>query len=102
MIRTTEKAGGTEFEVLARPKAARNEVAGVHDGALKVAVTAPPEKGKANAAVVKLLAETLGASLSSIRIVAGETSRRKRVYVEGMSEEELLSRVESALKRGEK
>jgi uncharacterized protein (TIGR00251 family) len=102
MLKTTEKAGGVEFEVLARPKAAGNEVAGVHDGALRVAVTAPPEKGKANAAILRLLAEILDVSLSSIRIVAGETSRRKRVYAEGISEGELLIRVESALRRGEK
>jgi len=84
MLKLTEQNGAVEFEVLAKPKASRNEVIGVHDGALKVAVTAPPEKGKANAAIVKLLADILEVPSSSIEIVSGETSRRKRVRIEGI------------------
>ena len=59
------------------PKAGRNSIIGLHDGMLKVLVTAVPEKGKANAALVKLLSKTLGIAKTSIHIVSGETVRNK-------------------------
>jgi hypothetical protein len=54
-------------------------VAGVHGGALKVAVAAPPEKGKANREVVRLVAGAFGLGVGDIEIVAGETSPDKVV-----------------------
>lgn len=51
--------------------------------ALKIAVTAPPDKGKANAAVVALLAKTFGVAKSSVTVVAGETDRRKVLRIAG-------------------
>ena len=53
------------------------------DGALKVKVAAVPEKGKANAAAVALLAKALGVPKSAIRLVAGETARSKVVEIAG-------------------
>ena len=58
----------------------------MHGGALKVAVAAPPERGKANRAVVELLAEAIGLSASAITIVSGETSKDKVVEVASSQE----------------
>jgi uncharacterized protein (TIGR00251 family) len=55
----------------------------VHDGRLKLAVTAPPVDGEANAAVVELLARELGVPRAAVEVVAGATSRRKTVRVVG-------------------
>lgn len=79
------------FEVWLSPKASRNEIVGWEGEALRVRVTAPPSEGKANEALVRLLAERLGASPSSVRIVGGWTSRRKLVLVEGLGAHELRS-----------
>ncbi len=73
------------------PKSSRNRVVGWVGERLKVQVTAPPERGKANDAVVELLAEALGLSKKQVRIVAGETSPLKTVEVDG--EDALLSKL---------
>jgi len=69
------------------PKASRTVVQGVmatpEGHALKIAVTAPPDKGKANAAVEALLAKVFGVAKSSVAVVAGETDRRKTLRVAG-------------------
>ena len=59
------------------PKAGSNKIAGIHDSMLKVLVTEVPEKGKANAALIKLIAKTLGIAKTSISLISGETSRNK-------------------------
>lgn len=81
-------AGGTVFRVRVSPGASRSHVTGVHAGALKVRVSAPPERGKANAALLKLLAGALGVKQRSLRIVSGEAARDKRILLEGVSGEE--------------
>ncbi|HEX6852161.1 MAG TPA: DUF167 domain-containing protein [Candidatus Polarisedimenticolaceae bacterium] len=73
--------GGTRLRLRVHPKARKDAITGVHAGALKVSVTAPPEKGKANDAVVKLLAKALDLPKGSIEIVGGETSQDKTVVV---------------------
>jgi len=81
------EADGLVLTVRASPKASRDAIQGVMptpDGtALKVAVTAPADKGKANAAVCALLAKTFGVAKSSVVLMAGETDRRKVVRVAG-------------------
>lgn len=79
-----EKDGVVRFAVRVSPRASREAIAGVHDGALKVALTAPPVEGAANAALIALLAKALGVPKRSVRIVSGESSRQKRVEVEGV------------------
>jgi len=68
-------------------KASRNEVVGLHDGALKIAVAAPPVDGKANSAVVAFLAVLLGVAKKDITIIRGQRSRRKQLTVRGLSAE---------------
>ena len=80
-------AHGLVLTLRVAPKASRNAITGVMptpDGhALKVSVTAPPDKGKANAAVDLLLAKAFGVAKSSVTVVSGETDRRKAVRIAG-------------------
>jgi len=69
------------------PSASREAVLGRHGDAIKVAVTSPAEKGKANSALVKLIARELNVPGSAVRIVAGATKRRKVLAIDGASQE---------------
>ena len=80
------------FAVRLAPRSSSNRVDGVLDGVLKVRVTAPAVEGAANTALVHLLAEELGVPRSGVRIVAGATSRQKRVVVEGADPEAVVAR----------
>lgn len=80
-----EAGGAALLEVLVQPRASRTCVAGVHDGRLKLKVAAPPVEGEANAAVVELLARTLGVRKADVSIARGETGKRKTVKVEGVT-----------------
>lgn len=66
------------------PKASKNAIAGWLGDELKIMVTAAPEKGKANKAVVKILSKALQLPKQSIRITAGATSPRKMVELCGL------------------
>ena len=70
---------GLRYTVRAQPEARRNGVQGEQDGALKIAVTAPPEDGRANAALVEVLRDALGLKRSQIELLSGQTSREKKV-----------------------
>jgi uncharacterized protein (TIGR00251 family) len=81
-------AGGIRVRIKVTPKARRNQVEGLAaepsgEVTLKVAVTAAPEGGKANAAVVKLLAAEWGVAKSTIEVVLGAADRRKLLHVAG-------------------
>jgi uncharacterized protein (TIGR00251 family) len=82
------------IDVVAAPSARRSAVRGERSGALRIAVTAPPEKGKANDAIQELLAERLGCKRAQITLVAGSSSRQKRFLIRGVSLEELKQRLE--------
>jgi hypothetical protein len=75
------------------PKASKNAIAGWLGEELKITVTAAPEKGKANQAVIELLAEALSLPKSSITIVAGHASARKTVDVAGIDAQALKERL---------
>jgi len=80
-----EHEGAVSFDILVQPRASRAKLGPVHDGRLKVAVTAPPVDGEANAAVIELLAKQLGVARGAIEIAAGQTGRRKTVRVRGVA-----------------
>ena len=88
---------GVLLPVRAKPKASRNGLAGVHDGRLRVAVTAAPEKGNANAAVLQLLVAALDLKRSQLSLVAGEANPQKTVLVTGIPADELRQRIAAAL-----
>jgi uncharacterized protein (TIGR00251 family) len=83
MVELQSTAGGIVLPVHAQPGARKNAVTGVHAGRLKVSVTQAPEKGKANQALVKLLAELLGVKRSQVVICAGEMSQHKKFLIAG-------------------
>jgi uncharacterized protein (TIGR00251 family) len=88
---------GTIVPVLAQPGARRSAILGERAGSLRVAVTAAPEKGKANAAITALLAEGLGCRSSRIALISGETSRQKRFLIEGLTTDELQRKLAAVL-----
>jgi uncharacterized protein (TIGR00251 family) len=69
------------FSVRVTPRASANEVAGEREGVLLVRVTAPPAEGKANEAVVALLARALDVPRTAVRLERGASARTKRVSV---------------------
>jgi hypothetical protein len=84
-----------KLSVKAVPKSSRDRVAGWMGDTLKVCVTAAPERGKANAAVVGVLSDALGVPRAAVRIVAGKTSPRKTVEVDGLDEAEARRRLDA-------
>jgi uncharacterized protein len=77
----------TEFtvDILVQPRASRARLGPRHDGRIKIAVTAPPVDGEANAAVIELVAKSLGVPRSAVTVIAGQSSRRKTLKVTGAS-----------------
>jgi hypothetical protein len=73
------------FRVKVAPRAAREAIAGVRDGALMVRLTAPPVEGKANEALVRMLSRALGVARNRIEIVAGASARTKRLRIGGIT-----------------
>ncbi len=88
---------GSEARILLRvsPNAPKSEVVGFSEGILRVKIAAPPIKGKANRELVAFLSRLLGVSQSSLSIVRGHTSRTKTLSVSGLSQQELLGRLQS-------
>ena len=84
------------LSIKVQPWSSKSRVLGETGGEWKIAVTAPPVDGRANAAAIKLLAEWLGVSRSAVQIVKGETSRRKIVEIEGVSMEAASQRLAAA------
>ena len=97
MIQITEHIEGSIIAVRAQPGARRNGIVGEQAGALKLAVTAPPDKGRANEALVEVLAESLGVKRSQVELVSGATSRAKKFLVRGMTPEALREKLTSIL-----
>jgi uncharacterized protein len=75
------------------PNARRSEIVGEYGDAVKVKVAAPAVDGKANAALLEFLAETLGVAARAVTLVSGEKSRDKVVVVEGMGVEEVRGKL---------
>ena len=94
----TRRDGSVRFSVRLQPRAASSEVRGVRDGALHVRVQAPPVDGAANAALVALLADSLGIPQRSVRVVSGEKARTKVVDVDGVTPDD-IKRLTSELRR---
>lgn len=95
MIEIVSRPGGCLFPVRAKPASRRNEIQGEHAGALKISVAAPPEKGKANDAVLDLLADALGAPRTALTIVRGRSSASKTIHWAGVDAHELRAILDS-------
>lgn len=93
MIVLEEHDDGIVLPVKARAGARRNEIRDVQNGMLRVSVTQAPEKGKANKAIIALLAQELSLRKSQIELVSGDTSSQKRFLVTAVSRGELRERL---------
>jgi len=94
-----EKAeGGVSFSVKVVPGSSRTSVSGVLDGMLKVKVSAPPEKGKANQCLIEFLAKQLGAKKKDISIMSGMTKPVKQVHITGISARTIEEKLGIAIK----
>ena len=93
-LEVTQFEGGVKFGVKVVPGSSRTSITGVLDGALKVKISAAPEKGKANGALIAFLAKTLGVSKKAITIDSGSTNPHKIISVSGVSADIILDKLE--------
>jgi uncharacterized protein (TIGR00251 family) len=93
MIAIANHAEGCTLAVRAQPGARKTGVLGEHNGALKIAVTAPPEDGRANEAILEVLHDYLGLKRSQIELLQGRTQRNKVFLIRGVTANELSSRL---------
>src|SRR2546421_423353 len=97
MIAMTEHAEGCVLPVRAQPGARRAGILGEHAGALKVAVTAPAEGGRANEALARALRDALDLRRGQVELLGGATGRDKRFLIRGVKKADLQARVAAAL-----
>ena len=96
----TQRGGAISIRIRALPGSPRSQIQGLYGDALKVAVQARPEKGKANKAILDVLAKSLRLRPAQLSLRSGEKTRDKRVAVIGVSCEELETRIRDALEKG--
>jgi hypothetical protein len=97
VISLEENDQGIVISVKAQPAARRNAITGIHDGALKVAVCQAPEKGKATAAILELLAKSLGLKKRQLELLSGQTSPHKKILITGIGAVELTEKIAKLL-----
>jgi uncharacterized protein (TIGR00251 family) len=98
MIAVTQHAEGCILPVRVQPGARRTCVLGEQAGALKVAVAAPAQDGKANMALIETLSRALGVRRSQVELLSGKTSRNKKILIRGMMVNVLEMRVTALLR----
>ncbi|WP_455198659.1 DUF167 family protein [Kaarinaea lacus] len=69
------------LDIRVQPRASRDEIVGLHDDALKIRITAPPQDGKANIHLIRFLSEVFGTPRSRIELISGQTGRKKRIRI---------------------
>lgn len=82
----TQPDGSLLLKLFVQPKASRNEIAGLHNGALKLRLTTPPIEGRANKAVIAFVAKLLHLPKSSVSIKSGLQNRNKEILILGCEE----------------
>lgn len=87
-------ADGVTLELLVQPRASRARLGPIHGDRVKIAVTAPPVDGEANAAVIELVARALGVGRGAVAVIAGAASRRKTVAVRGVDAARVTAAIE--------
>ena len=93
----TDSPAGVVFAVRVIPRARKTGVAGTRDGALVVRLSAPPVDGAANAALIAYLSSLLDRPRRDVVIVAGQTSREKRIAVSGVTAAQLTVKLSDIL-----
>ena len=90
---------GVYLAIKLQPRASKSEIVEAVGNELKVKVTAPPVKSAANEALLELLARTLNCPRNSLRLVRGQTSRHKQVFVRGISPAEVAAKLVDSRKK---
>ena len=98
MVELKQHRDGVLLPVRAQPGARTSGLRGAVGGALRVSVTAAPEKGKANKSLVAVLSKQLGLRKSQVQLVSGRTALQKRFLVRDITLEELEQRILQALR----
>lgn len=92
-LAVTGQDGGVVFGIKVVPGSRQDRIAGLYGDVLRIAVAAPPERGRANAAVCALLARVLGVPERDVAVVGGAHDPRKRILVRHLSAAELQARL---------
>jgi uncharacterized protein (TIGR00251 family) len=93
MVNVSAKGDGVVLQVLAKPRASKSAVRGERDGALEIAIAAPPVDGEANEELVRFLARAFGVPARAVTIERGEGARHKRVHIAHISEQGVRERI---------
>lgn len=96
----TPAEGGVTVALYVQPRASRNEIAGEQGGELKVRLTSPPVEGAANKLCGEFFAKLLGVSKGQVTLVAGERSRHKRLFIRGVTADEVRRALAARLGKG--
>ena len=83
---------GICLKIKVLPRASKTEFCGIAGDEIKIKLQSPPVDGKANKALIEFLSEFFGISKSCVELLSGETSRKKRVFLHGVSEESVLDK----------
>jgi uncharacterized protein (TIGR00251 family) len=75
------------LEVYIQPRASKTELAGMHDGVIKIRIAAPAVENAANRALIEFMAEQLGIAKRCVRVVSGSAGRRKVLEIEGVTDD---------------
>lgn len=89
-----ENARGTLLLIRAVPRSSRDRVAGCNGGRLKVCVTAPPEKGRANERILKVISRHFGLPVSRLFLQSGDSAREKTVLLDGMTVDQVKEKID--------
>jgi uncharacterized protein (TIGR00251 family) len=93
LLALASREGSVVFTVRVQPRASRDEIAGVMDGALKVRLQAPALEDRANVALCEYLARLLKTPKSAVRILSGDRGRIKRMEIRGVTQQQVLARL---------
>lgn len=95
-----QTANGAVIRVHVQPKSRREQILGMHGDRIKLAVTEPPDKGKANEAVQRLIAAALNLAPSRVELLRGSTSRQKDLLVREFTVEDAKRLIAEVVRRG--
>lgn len=93
-----QESAGVVLQLWIQPRASKNELVGIQDGALKVRLTSPPVEGAANELCREYFAKLLGVSRGDVMLIAGERSRHKRLLIRGYAVNEVRKRIVARIK----
>lgn len=90
MLNIQQKEDGVTIECYVSPRAGKSRIKGERNGALAIALAAPPVEGRANEELIRFMAETLSVPSSRISVLRGQTGRTKLLFIQGAGKNEVL------------